>query len=106
MYKGIVMSSGANNTRDTSIADCQASRSLPGCHSERSEESLVGHAQILRCAQNDRWNGFLKVDRLAAYRRYSNAVVEVVVLAGIFGTRTLIVPSGSICTSRRGRGLR
>ena len=23
------------------------------CHSERSEESLVGQAQILRCAQND-----------------------------------------------------
>jgi len=23
------------------------------CHSERSEESLVGQTQILRCAQND-----------------------------------------------------
>ena len=31
--------------------------SRSGCHSERSEESSVGNARILRCAQNDKLDG-------------------------------------------------
>ena len=37
---------------DAHLSDLHASFTL--CHSERSEESLVGYMQILRFAQNDR----------------------------------------------------
>src|SRR5579871_2037479 len=39
----------------------KAQRSLPACHSERSEESTWGHTRILRCAQNDSQSGTRQV---------------------------------------------
>src|SRR5579859_5130230 len=35
-----------------------------GCHAERSEESACGRMRILRCAQHDRQDGFVKLHRL------------------------------------------
>jgi len=56
----------------SSVLRCQASRSLSGCHSERSEESPSKGREILRCAQNDNHGGVVPECRQGRGRRQAS----------------------------------